>query len=100
MADLGLTPMRDVPGYTTYRLTSRLSEALKLAAGIGVLAVVDEAALLNKQTAPVLRSHAPGALGRTDDIPRHLKESFLARPVNGSVGVTGAGIFFCFLFFG
>ena len=48
MADLGLTPMRDVPGDTTYRLTSRLSEALKLAAGIGVLAVVDQAALLNK----------------------------------------------------
>ena len=98
MADLGLTPMRDVPGHTTYRLTSRLSEALKLAAGIGVLAVVDEAALLNKQTAPVLRSHAPGALRRTDDIPRHLKESFLARPDKGVLVLQVLVLLFGFVF--
>ena len=61
LADSGPDPMRDVPGHTAHRLASRLSEALKLAAGIGVFAVVDEAALFDKQTAPVLRCHAPGA---------------------------------------
>ena len=61
LANLGPTAMRDVPGHTAHRLPSRLSQALKLAAGIGVLAVVDETALLDKQTASVLRSHAPGA---------------------------------------
>ena len=53
LADSGPDPMRDVPGHTAHLLASRLSEALKLTAGEGVLAVVDETALLNKQTAPV-----------------------------------------------
>ena len=82
--------MRDVPGHTAHSLPSRLSEALKLAAGVGVLAVVDQAALLDKQTAPVLRSHAPGAFGRTNHISRHLEEGLLARPDKRIVGVTSA----------
>ena len=72
--------MRDVPGHTAHLLTSCLSEALKLAARVGVFAVVDEAALFSKQTAPVLRGQAPSALGRTNDISRHLKECLLVVP--------------------
>ena len=93
LADSGPDPMRNVPGHTAHLLASRLSEALKLTAGVGVLAVVDKAALLDKQTAPVLRRHAPGALGRSDDISRHLEESLLAGPDMGIVKGIGTGIF-------
>ena len=64
--------VRDVPGHAAHSIACGLGETLKLAAGIRVFAVVDEAALLNKQTAPVLRREAPGAFCRTNHISRHL----------------------------
>ena len=91
LANSGLHTMRDVPGHTAHLLTSRLSEALKLAACVGVFAVVDKAALFNKQTAPVLRGQAPSALGRTNDISGYLEECLLARPDTGTGTGTGTG---------
>ena len=72
LANPGVAAVRDVPGHAAHSIACGLGETLKLAAGIRVFAVVDEAALLNKQTAPVLRREAPGAFCRTNHISRHL----------------------------